>query len=80
MLQHGGLEVARSRNKYLTMSEFNDGMRPNFELDFDAAMKSLENDEPLQPHHEAAISRVQQLLIPTLLTSGREYEIGLENK
>lgn len=40
------------------MHEMNDGLRPNYDFDFDAAVKRTIDGDRLEPKHEAALRRI----------------------
>lgn len=40
------------------MSEINDGLRPNYDFDFDAAIRRTIEGDKLEPEHEAALRRI----------------------
>lgn len=40
------------------MHEMNDGLRPNYDFDFDEAVKCTIDGDRLEPKHEAALRRI----------------------
>ena len=56
--------------------EFNEGLKPNFDPDFDEAIQRNERGIALDNQHKEAVARVlSQFIIPTELSIGKPSSI-----